>query len=385
MANFDINDLLTRLKKNVGPSSSMAQTTPDTADSIAQDLNTSLNVDAAPVEQKGFVAQTVSSGLSPADKEKRNMIEQQLFQGLQDRLGGLPQDQALMEMRAQQSQPVDLSGAYEIARAAGAKDAGAKYVAPKDTQIDDVSKLKTALEKAQGGITDDQENFLRYQAGNRDAQSQRNAINQQRLNEMIYGKQVSGLRNDKVLNDLVEKNNAITRTSDILFSPGQQINTTSLHDLQQTVTGALTGLKGSGGVTERSQRYMDSLETKFAELEQKFGNVDSIPMDNPILQHYLTLAQEGQAFIQEQADKRVKTLSGGHENITNLPTYKDMFQQQIDDIKSNIAKPRYNQTTNKTAQNFKSTYGASPNTAVATGSDMASMAAQELARRKKNN
>lgn len=197
MANYDQLNLLNLLKGSVGPSSSLGKVFPvleNTSPGYAPKQPVASNVEPPkpkedPLEDAKIAASysKSSSSLSPEEQKLRQMIQQQMMEGIDQRQQGLQGDLELMRMRAQQSQPIDLSGAYEIARAAGATNAGARYQAPQNTQIDDVSKLKQALEKAQGGITDDQINYLRFQAQNKasDREAATNTRMENRMRETL--------------------------------------------------------------------------------------------------------------------------------------------------------------------------------------------------------
>lgn len=305
---------------------------------------------SAPPAAKPMFAPKVAAGgmLSnqaniPELKGIQNDLRDQLENSRDAQQGNQDIAKQLLIAQLSKHQGVDLSGAYNQARLMGDPEAGKNYRAPADVTEGDQAAFG-AVAKGQGGLTDDITNQLKAELQNKllgqQFQAERMGMMQNRLNENVYGKQVAALRNDPTLKDLIGKNNSITRTADVLFAPTQDINTTSLHDLQQTVTGALTGLPGGGGVGERSERYMTDMATSLAALKQKFGDTNSIPRNDPILLHYMSLAKDGQAFLQDQANQRIQTLAGGHENITELPTYAPMFHQQIQDVKSGLLQPK---------------------------------------------
>lgn len=280
-----------------------------------------------------------------ADERKlRRMIEQQAFDQMQARTQDVGRDRAALQHEASKSglEKADLSGLAQLAVVAGANPNIAKmYKAPEDETM----KLRQQLEKSQEGLSTAQGSFLKNQLEKQNSMMDRSRLMQDRLNEKIYGGVLTNLTKDRDLNELIEKSNNITRIADTAFAPNVPVNTASLHDLQQTVTGALSGLKGGGGVGERAQRYMEDMNTAFAQLRQKYGNdTDTIPRDEPILVHYMDLAHRGQQFLGDQTQKRMEFLAGGHENVTNLPTYREMLNQEKGRLKSTIIQPQYMNT-----------------------------------------
>lgn len=316
-------------------------------------------VQRAPAQQASNLQ--LAGGMSHI-RQIQDALRQKLQNAQDEQQGTIDLGKQALANQYARTQDIDWSPAYDLIKAAGgSKDAGSTYKKPVDQMSND-AELRDALSKQQKGMSDTLTAQLKDELQNKllgnQFQQNRMDLMRERLDQGIYGKQIMGLRNDKTLNDLVGKNNSITRTADVLFAPGQDLNTTSLHDLQQTVTGALTGLQGGGGVGERAERYMSDMETALGKLKQQFGDTNSIPRDNSILQHYLKLASDGQQFLQDQAQKRIETLAAGHEDVTSQPKYNDMFNNELGKIKGNISKPQYLQSSIiKTA---KSPPGANP-------------------------
>jgi hypothetical protein len=317
----------------------------------------------SPQSTVGLATYSGLGGLAnPAVRKITDALRAKLDQSQNQQQGNIDMDkQALLNQYARK-QDIDWSGANQMIAASGSnKDLAAGYKAPIDQTAQDAA-LRAALGKDQQNLTSDQTNELKAELQSKLMggmyQQQRMDLMRDRLNQQIYGKQIQRLSTDKPLNNIVDNNNKITRTSDVLFAPGTDVNTTSLHDLQQTVTGALTGLSGGGGVGERAQRYMTDLDTDLAQLKQKFGDTNSIPRNDPILLHYMGLAQAGQAFLQDQARKKIDQLAGGHEDITEQPQFADMYHKQIDAVKGNLLQPKFLQVAAPSAQNVQQAYGA---------------------------
>jgi hypothetical protein len=295
------------------------------------------------IAQMAQTSGTLPMGPSAEDLKLRRQIEKQMADEITTRGQEVALDKQAVQQEAGKSafQKMDLSPLMQMAAIAGANPKEMDmYKAP----VSKEAALRAQLEKSQAGLSTSQTGFLKNQLERQNVQADRNRMMQDRLNERVYGNVISGVQRDKTLNDLVDKSNTITRIADVAFSPSQDINTTSLHDLQQTVTSALSSIKGGGGIEERANRYMSDGAMAIAKLQEKFGNTDSIPRDEPILVHYMELARDGQKFIQDQAEKRLQSVAGGHENITNQPTYRAMLNQELDRVRGNIIKPQYMNT-----------------------------------------
>lgn len=359
MAN-NSQDLLRKLLEAKASGAPMANANEEDLTAVQQeDLSPSNPPEQPPISQQIPMQPSSQSlafsmrgpaGVSPRSREIRNDVEQSAYDLMKQREQDVAHARELAQAEENKSalSRMDLSPLMQLAAVAGADPRTmSMYKAPEDKR----AELRAALEKSQSGLATEQSSFLKNQLEKQNAASIRNSLMQQRMNENIYGKVISGLTNNKQLNEMIEKSNNITRTADVAFAPGVDINTASLHDLQQTVTGALTGLKGTGGVEERAQRYMHDLNTDWAALVQKYGNdTNTIPRDEPILVHYMKLAGDGQKFLQEQGEKKIKQLASGHENVTGQPVYKEQLKNYIEETKGSFIKPQYMNTAISNAE-----------------------------------
>ena len=135
------------------------------------------------------------AGITPDMMATRKDVEQQLLQGIADRKQGLEEDKNLYKASLAKPVQTDLSPLFSVAKAIGVQGAGEGYKAPANETPESLMKLRAALEKAQGGVTDDQENFLKYQlskslVNQNPYQQQRTALMQERLAGQ-WGKQMS--------------------------------------------------------------------------------------------------------------------------------------------------------------------------------------------------
>lgn len=386
MANMDQEELFKRLGIATGaPQAAAAQDNiqSQVGNGVQQPPVQGLPATPGPGIAPPMVQQPMPSmyaGPSKEERELRKRIEHQEANDIMRREGDINIDRQALQNEANKSAfaKADLSPIMQLAAIAGANPEVAKmYKAP----VDQTKDLRAALEKNQEGLASSQNNFLKNQLDRSQANQSRQQLMQDRLNERVYGGVITGIQKDPTLHDLVEKSNNITRIADVAFSPTVAKNTTSLNDLQQTVTGALSGLKGTGGVSERSERYMSDMATDLAKLKQRFGDTDTIPDSEPILRHYMQLAHDGQKFLQEQAETRLKTLASGHENITNQPGYNSMLNQYLENTRANVKQPIYMNSGIATAPMAPSMHGApkaNAKSAHPSNEDINKMSAAEL-------
>lgn len=340
----------TILKKYLTPQEEEDQQYPSPADSIGQPQvepvsEATTNQDAAPQRSPASVGQNPASALA-LSPDAIGELRKRLSEGLSGQQSNIGQIKQALMQRLGLTNQVDLSPGFEIAKASGAaSNAGSSYKKPED-ESQAIAETQDRLSKAQNSYTDEVQKQLKDELSNKMLgnayQNQRLDLMRDRMDQGIYGKAVKELYSNKQLNDLIDKNNNITRTADVLFAPGQEISSSSLHDLQQTVTGALTSLgSGGGGVGERSDRYIKSLENSYQELLQKFGNMNAVPKDDPTLKHFLGLAQEGQSYIQDQLGKKIDSLTVAHTDVTSNPKFSPMWEKLVENTKANIQKPRF--------------------------------------------
>jgi hypothetical protein len=262
-------------------------------------------------------------------KDMQQMLREKLMQSMAGQDNSLDLQRKLLAAQAAAPAQMDLSPTLNlIASYTGDKNYGSSYKA--QNKQADLTSAMGAYTKEQNTLTDQQQKILKDELNARTnaslAQAQRLLLGQDRLKENVYGKVVSGISKDTVLNDTLRNNNSLNRTFDSMFAPGQKISMSTLNDVQQTVIGSLNSLKGSGGVAERKDRTIETLANDYQTLIQKFGDLDAVPSDDPTLVHFISVAKEGQKKILSQANQRLESLASGHENITELPTYKPMLE-----------------------------------------------------------
>ena len=287
-------------------------------------------------------------------KALQDELRDRLTQSQEAQQEGVDFDKAKLAGELQVKNPVNLQGGMNLVAmlnpgSTQAQAAAKNYQAPtsNDAAVDTARKQQASSQQA---LTKDQTDELHAQLQaklmNQSMVAQRQSLMQDRLNENVYGGVVKRLYNDPILSEAIKNNNSINRTVDGMFADGQSISMSSLHDLQQTVTNALTSAKGGGGIGEREQRTINTMQNSLQSLAQRFGDLDSVPKDDPTLVHFLQLAQTGQGLITDQAKQRMKALASGHENITSLPTYAPMLEGVKTEIANSLQPAKYYQSHN---------------------------------------
>jgi hypothetical protein len=299
----------------------------------------------------------MGGGMQASQKAIQDELRARLTASQDAQQQGVDFDKARLAGLLGVTQPVDLSnGMAAVAmlnpNSAQAQSAAKNYKAQPDDQKEiDAARKQQAT--SQQSLTADQTNELKAQLQakmlGQSMADQRMGLMQQRMQENVYGKVVQGLYKDPTLTTAVQNNNAINRTVDSMFKDGQSVSMASLHDLQQTVTNALTAAKGGGGIGEREDRQITTVQNQMEALMQKWGNLDSVPKDDPTLVHFMQVAQAGQGLITDQAKTRMAALVSGHENITGLPTYAPMLENVQGKIAQSLQPAEYYKTHNTLA------------------------------------
>ena len=122
-----------------------------------------------------------------------------------------------------------------------------------------------------------------------------------------------------------------------LYAQGQPVPATTLHELQEGIRKAQAG-KGQSGVSERSEDYLNNIDTKINYLFNKYGsNVASIPSNDPIVQFLAKEANNVLLHNSEIAQGLIDTTASGHESFYgqkgNEGRKKD-FENKIKNVKN---------------------------------------------------
>lgn len=285
-------------------------------DPISQDpVSSPLSAQALPAP--GFGVLPTGAESDPKLKELQNMLRDKIAAGQQKQEQNIDLNRAMLMGQLGKKQGVDLSGGYAVARMLGAKDAGEGYKAPEDVTKGAETALG-GLTKAQQALSDDQINQLKAELNNRLLQqsvgAQRNQIMQDRMDRNEHMKIIGDVKKDPISRDYAGKMNAIDR-SNILLDKAKNVTTASLEEYQQGIRSALTNIKGSGGVGERAETYIKTLDMQIAKIQQAFGDLDSIPKDHPLVIHLRDLADHAQNVISQQLEKRMTAVAGGRKSL----------------------------------------------------------------------
>lgn len=193
-----------------------------------------------------------------------------------------------------------------------------------------IQALQDKIKEASQGLTKEQVDYLKAKAfgekqgSMQDLAKQRLDLAKQRLEQSKEQRAITRVGNDKILNDYGNRINAITR-SNILLDKAKQITTASVDEYQQNLRSALTNIKGTGGVTERAQIMLHTIDMTLAKLKQQFGDLDSIPKNHPLLVHLRDLSNHAKEELQSQYDARLEAAKQTSLEKA-VPAYKEAIQ-----------------------------------------------------------
>jgi len=143
-----------------------------------------------------------------------------------------------------------------------------------------------------------------------------------RLDHKAHLLTVKAIRSDKPLQERLRQYTNLDNALSIL-TQAKHITPQQIHEFQQAIRGNL-GIKGSSGIAERHQTYLDSIGLRGRDWAQFLtGSPADIAKNHPFLTHLKELAHIEQTNIQNQFEERLNFLSGGFASMYNRnPTYK---------------------------------------------------------------
>lgn len=136
----------------------------------------------------------------------------------------------------------------------------------------------------------------------------------ERTDQMVHQRNLQALKKDTQLNERLRQyanlSNALATIND-----AEQVTPQQIDEFQQAVRSNL-GIKGSGGVDERSKTYINSLGLNAERIQQFItGDPASIAKDSNLLNHLRDLARVEQANIAAQMDKRISAITAGNKSV----------------------------------------------------------------------
>lgn len=155
------------------------------------------------------------------------------------------------------------------------------------------------------GITEEHYRRMGDIAGKKIAQSE------DRMDRMTHNRVLQRLASDQVTKQRLTQYQNLDNALNSLLK-AKNITPQSLHEFQQTIRSNL-GIKGTSGVIERGNTYMNGLGLKIDEWNQFLSEIPAdVDKNHPFVKHFKDLARREQSNIRSQIMDRLDALSEGN-------------------------------------------------------------------------
>lgn len=194
--------------------------------------------------------------------------------------------------------------------------------------------LEDKIQQASLGLTKEQVNYLRAKAlgaakeKSSSLAERRLALSEKRLKTMLDQKALQRLSSDPLIKEYSGKINSIDRANKSILG-ATNLPVASLKEYQQNLRSAITTIKGSGGVTERAETFVNSAEQDIAKLKTYLtGELDTLDRNDPeiaaLIDHLQEMGQKARDELEYQALLRSDIVSQ-----TSTSTMKGKLKESL--------------------------------------------------------
>ena len=210
----------------------------------------------------------------------------------------------------------------------------AKYIATHLKEVKD-----TAAIKHMGAMEDIARSGLKTRNRAVDMRGRSIDLSQDRLDQGIHKNVLNNLAKDPLMKQRITQYQTLENALKTLIQ-AKVVTPQSFKEFQQSVRSNL-GIKGQGGVDERSATYMNSAGITVSAIKQFLTDVpQDISSNHPFVKHMKDLANTEMSNISDQMNQRLGSLTEGHDDLYyRRPDLKSSLKKAISSYSKQFPKP----------------------------------------------